>query len=155
MKEIKRTRIIEEVTGYEASDGTVFKTEDECVKYEGTAEAVITKRFFSHVVKGSKDRGVVDPRGTIILQGYEEDVDVLYDMKDEEAVKDFEMYAQLKEHYCGDQDVSKYKGEIILVSLYVGYEERCYISGTQKEILENFTEFVKKTFDCSEGREQI
>lgn len=51
MKEIKQSRIIEEVTGYEAFDGTVFKTEEECIKYEGTAEAVITKRFFSHVVK--------------------------------------------------------------------------------------------------------
>lgn len=155
MKEIKQSRIIEEVTGYEAFDGTVFKTKDECIKYEGTAEAVITKRFFSHVIKGNKDYGVVDPWGTIILHGYEEDVDVLYDMKDEEAVKDFEMYVQLKEYYNKDQDVSKYKGEIILVALYIGGEERCYIEGTEEELIENFTKFVKKTFDCSEGREQI
>lgn len=71
-------------------------------------------------------------------------------MKDEEAVKDYEMYAQLKEHYYGDQDVNKYKGEIILVTLNTGCEERCYICGNQNEILEDFTEFVKKTFYYAE-----
>lgn len=152
MKEIKQ--MIEKVTGYEAFDGTVFKTEVECVKYEGTAEAVITKRFFSHIVKGNKNYGVVDPWSTIILHGYEEDVDVLYDMKDDEAVKDFEMYAQLKEYYNADQDIDKYKGEIILVSLYIGGEERCLINGTEKEILEDFTKFVKKIFDYSESKEK-
>lgn len=147
MKEIKQSRIIEEVTGYEAFDGTVFKTEDECIKYEETAEAVITKRFFSHVVKGNKHNSVVDPWGTIILHGYEEDLDVLYDVKDDEAIKDFEMYVQLKEYYNKDQDISKYKGEIILVALYIGGEERCFIEGTEEELIEDFTKFVKKTFD--------
>ena len=155
MKELTKEVVTREVTGYEAFDGTVFNSEVECVKYEGTAEAVITKRFFSHIVKGNKNYGVVNPWSTIILHGYEEDVDVLYDMKDDEAVKDFEMYAQLKEYYNADQDIDKYKGEIILVSLYIGGEERCLINGTEKEILEDFTKFVKKTFDCSEGKEQI
>jgi hypothetical protein len=148
MKEIKESRIIEEVTGYEAFDGTVFKTEDECIKYEGTAEAVITKRFFSHVVKGNKDYGVVDPWSTKILHGYEEDVDVLYHVKDDEAIKDFEMYAQIKENGWGaNQDVSKYKGKVVLVHIYNYDEERCFIEGTEEEILEDFTKFVKKIFD--------
>lgn len=147
MKEIKQSRIIEEVTGYEAFDGTVFKTEDECIKYEGTAEAVITKRFFSHVVKGDKYNSVVDPWVTTILHGYEEDVDVLYDMKDDEAIKDFEMYAQLKEHCQKPQDIIEYKGKVVLVLISNYDEERCFIEGTEEEILEDFTKFVKKTFN--------
>jgi len=147
MKEIKQSRIIEEVTGYEAFDGTVFKNADECIKYEGTAEGVIAKRFFSHVIKGNKDRGIVECWSTEILHGYEEDIDVLYYVEDDEAIKDFEMYAQLRRECIRDKDISKYKGKVVLVKTFDGCEERCYIEGTEEELIEDFTKFVKKTFN--------
>lgn len=43
MKEIKRTRTIEEVTGYEAEDGAWFYSKEECEKYEQSALFVLTK----------------------------------------------------------------------------------------------------------------
>lgn len=51
MKELKRTITREEVYGYEAYDGTTFKTEQECVNYEETAEAVINKRFNDLIIE--------------------------------------------------------------------------------------------------------
>ena len=47
MKEIKRERKIEEVTGYEAFDGKWFKEKEECEKYERSAYGVIAKEFES------------------------------------------------------------------------------------------------------------
>ena len=45
MKEIKTKRTIEEVIGYESSDGRRFNSKDECKKYEETAKAVIFNDF--------------------------------------------------------------------------------------------------------------
>ena len=43
MTEIKRTKTIEELVGYEAFDGKTFKTEDECRNYEQSAYGVLRK----------------------------------------------------------------------------------------------------------------
>lgn len=51
MKEIKRERKIEEVTGYEAFDGKWFKEKEECEKYERSAYGVIAKEFESLFVR--------------------------------------------------------------------------------------------------------
>ena len=45
MKELKITKTIEEVNGYEAFDGKIFKEKEECEKYERSAYGVITKEF--------------------------------------------------------------------------------------------------------------
>ena len=51
MKEIKETRMIEEVVGYEAYDGTRFADRRECEKYEKlTAEEAINKAFSNLIV---------------------------------------------------------------------------------------------------------
>lgn len=45
MKELKTTKTITEVSGYEAYDGTVFRTANECVLYEESAYSVLRKRL--------------------------------------------------------------------------------------------------------------
>lgn len=44
MKEIKKERVVFDYE-YEAYDGSIFKTKEECVKYEETAQCVIIKKF--------------------------------------------------------------------------------------------------------------
>lgn len=44
MKEIKKERTVFDYE-YEACDGSIFKTKEECNKYEGTAQCVIKKKF--------------------------------------------------------------------------------------------------------------
>ena len=51
MKEVKVTRTIEEIVGWEAEDGTRFTTQDQCREYEKTAKAVIKSRFYSLFTK--------------------------------------------------------------------------------------------------------
>ena len=44
MKEIKKERVVFDYE-YEAYDGSIFKTKEECVKYEAPAQCVIIKKF--------------------------------------------------------------------------------------------------------------
>ena len=44
MKEIKKERTVFDCE-YEACDGSIFKTKEECIKYEKTAQCVIRKKF--------------------------------------------------------------------------------------------------------------
>ena len=53
MKEIKKERTIFDCE-YEAYDGSIFKTKEECVKYEETAKCVIRKKF-NDLVEYSSD----------------------------------------------------------------------------------------------------
>ncbi len=47
MKELKCTKTIEEITGYEADDGTRFKTKEECERYEQSAYCAVWNSFRS------------------------------------------------------------------------------------------------------------
>lgn len=53
MKEIKKERTVFDYE-YEAYDGSIFKTKEECVKYEETAKCVIRKKF-NDLVEHSSD----------------------------------------------------------------------------------------------------
>lgn len=53
MKEIKKERIVFDYE-YEACDGSIFKTKEECIKYENTAQCVIRKKF-KDLVEHSSD----------------------------------------------------------------------------------------------------
>lgn len=53
MKEIKKERIVFDCE-YEACDGSVFKTKEECIRYEETAQCVIGKKF-KDLVEHSSD----------------------------------------------------------------------------------------------------
>lgn len=45
MKEIKETRTVEELKGYEAFDGTFFRNETECKNYESSAVGVLLQKL--------------------------------------------------------------------------------------------------------------
>ena len=53
MKEITKERIVFDYE-FEACDGSVFKTKEECIKYEETAQCVIRKKF-NDLVEYSSD----------------------------------------------------------------------------------------------------
>ena len=53
MKEIKKERTVFDCE-YEACDGSVFKTKEECIRYEETAQCVIRKKF-KDLVEHSSD----------------------------------------------------------------------------------------------------
>ena len=53
MKEIKKERTVFDCE-YEACDGSIFKTKEECIRYEKTAQCVIRKKF-NDLVEHSSD----------------------------------------------------------------------------------------------------
>ena len=92
MKEIKKTVTIEQISGYEANDGTVFKTKEECQKYEETALCAINEAFSS--VMGLKEYSVDDLRYLSC-----EDAVYMIDVDNAEILKIINMkMMQLNEH---------------------------------------------------------
>lgn len=55
MKINKTTKTIEEITSYEAFDGTQFKTESECIKYEESAHSAVKKAAWHYLVAERAD----------------------------------------------------------------------------------------------------
>lgn len=51
MKVQKVTKTVEEIKGYIADDGSWFRTEEECLKYEETAKMVVFKMIKDKMVK--------------------------------------------------------------------------------------------------------
>ena len=134
---------------YEAIDGRIFDTREACEEHELSCPEYTVEKFIKHIVKGDLDTSVLNPYGTKILHDWEEDRYVLYDLKDEEAVKDFENYAKsIKEDQNPNMD--KYKGKIVLVCVWCGDRDRCYLEGTEKEFKADFDKYVTDMFSIKE-----
>lgn len=107
MKEIKAKREIEEVIGYESTDGIRFSTEEECRKYEKTAKGVIC-------AKALKYRIVESHEEYLFQRGTDNRVEI-FDIKDDTAVDAINMYisfkwydeypAQINEDYIGKKAI--------------------------------------------------
>ena len=151
MKELKRTREVTEVYGYESGDGKFFKTEEECKKYEETARYAIDKAFFDLCVRQDEDKsfnGIMFSECGIFENfgyGSEEWMLVVVEMKSAEDLKIVDMYR--KEHLHGSLlDDPKYMltkdhiGKRVLVGIgqhYEGYDA-FYVYGTVDEMVEKF-----------------
>jgi len=89
MKEIVKERVIKEVTGYEATDGTMFKTKEECEKYENSSLAAIRGMFRNLMVdEPFPECSIYEDFG----YGSEEYFFCVVDIKDEEDLKVALMY---------------------------------------------------------------
>lgn len=157
MREIKTTKTIEEVTGYEAFDGQVFKTKEECEKYERSAIAVIKKRLNSIAVS-------VDSYGYTFSEceifesygyGSEDYQYMVVDIKNEDDLKAVNQYYELirKENNYKEND-----GDCLLVpDRYIGKRTMICIGNeydmalhpcpkTMEELIENFTKDISNFF---------
>lgn len=143
MKEIKVTKTIEEVTGYEANDGTWFKTAEECKKYEESAEGVINTQFRQLVV------GDVFTE-TCIWEDYgfgnDEWEMCVIEIKD---VNDLEIANRYYKLHCCNLIDKSYIGQKILVHLGSKYD-RCGahpVPRTKEQLIENFTKTIERYFN--------
>lgn len=160
MKELTRTREVTEVYGYESIDGTYFKTEEECKKYEETARYAINKAFFDLCVKQDEDRsfnGIMFRECSIFENfgyGSEEWMLVVVEMKTLEDLKIVDMYR--KEHLHKTQlNLPKnmltkdHIGKRVLVGIgqhYEGYDA-FYVYGTFDEVIEKFKNDINRYFN--------
>ena len=139
------TKVIEEVT-YEAYDGESFKDEQECIKYEETARAVIEKAFYALMVGGEPfdETRIWENFG----YGSEEYDFAVIDIKDAHDLEIANRYYTF--HKASEIIPDSFIGKKVLVQ--IGY---CYDSiketnpnpRTMEELIEQFTNDMDKFFN--------
>lgn len=152
MKEIKRTRTIEEVTGYEAEDGTVFKTEQECITYEETAKAVITKAFKELCVGDGffSECQIWDNFG----YGSEEFDLAVIDIKSETDLEIANRYYKMDKTPDDDLISKDFIGKRVLVNIGFCFDSVKSINPnprTKEMLIEQFTKDMAKFFEPEES----
>lgn len=119
MKEIKRTKTIEQLVGYEAFDGKIFKTEDECRNYEQSAYGVLRKGLEDLMVGESFNE-------TMLFEdfgyGSEEYGLAVIEIKDEDDLFKVNHYYEFVNevngcHICHNPIGKEYIGKRVLINL--------------------------------------
>lgn len=142
MKEIQKKREVFD-TWYEATDGTEFRTREECEKYEQTAHAVVRTKFLKLVVEESTEYdffgvGCDDNTTYAIKMNSQEDVDTvlqLYYLDNPYVLRNEENPKELKERaYNLVNDAYQEKG-----ILFVGenYDGETFIINTRSKMIED------------------
>ncbi len=150
MNVIKTTRTIEEVTAYEADDGTRFKTEEECKRYENSAHYAIYNQFLK--------LGVSEPFAECQIfenfgYGSDEYQLIVIDIKDENDLKIANMFAEMQMPEREGMNLERYRfgtnriGQRLLVGIGFNCCENCYIYGTQEELIEKFKQDIDKYYN--------
>lgn len=145
MKEIKTTTQITEIK-YEAIDGTVFNSKEECLRYDDSANAVINSRYKPLVVKTVTEYdlcayGCSDNTVDIVKLRKEEDITIIlhklcadntYYQKNPDNLSQFEETLQLALN----------TDDYVLICR--GYDnDNFYIQGTRQQFIDS----VNKVFD--------
>ena len=142
MKELKITKTIEEVNGYEAFDGKIFKEKEECEKYEKSAYGVITKEF-EQLFVGERfcECQIWEEYG----YGSEEFEMAVIDIKDEKDLFIANKYFELTNNNLIDK---KYIGKRVLVNLGYDYDRCvCPCPRTVEVLKEQFEKTIMCFFD--------
>ncbi len=150
MKELKRTETIEKIIGYEADDGTEFKTKEECEKYEKSAFGVVFARFKKLIVKTYDECKVFANQG----YGSEEYQYYLIDIKSENDLLVYNHFVQFTATSDRILDDS-YIGKRFLCCAGFPYEKwqnrELYVKGTIDDMIAEFTKDMRKVFADEKG----
>ena len=132
MKELTKEVVTKEITGYEASDGKIFHSKEECEKYERTAECVIKTAFEKLVIAQNSEYSLFEGYGS----GSEEWRIVLIHINNAEELKTANMYSQIANHdNCFNEN---HIGKNLIVGVGDGYDTYCWLYGTIEEIAARF-----------------
>lgn len=146
MKEIKTTRTIEEVTGYEAFDGTRFSSEVECRKYEDSAEGVIKARAEQYLIGETSIYGLLD-------EGSDECGVDIYNIPDKEAATIIAQYINI---VTGDTNtcVDKYIGKELVIFWNYDRDYAWFntLDGIIKNIKNNYKTAIAYTTERKENK---
>ena len=150
MKEIKELKTkAEEITKWEAIDGTIFSDKEECERYEESALCVIKARFNKLIV--SKGNNAWD-----LMKGYDDHTVTVVKLNNIEDVNTVAQYLFLKctwwseefrtETYNELEETFK-NGDLFLI----GYncEDEPYSLGPRQTIINNLLNLDKDESSCS------
>lgn len=147
MREISVTKEVKEVTGYVADDGTYFRSEEECEKYEQTANAVIKARFHKLFVGDSfQECSIFEDFG----YGSEEFEMAVIQLNNEDDVKAANMYINITGSNTNKKD--GFTSDDVGKRILVGFNDVCgydclYTYGTEDELVNHFRNDVDKFFN--------
>lgn len=164
MKEIKETRTIVEVVGYEAYDGTRFADKAECEKYEKlTAEEAIINNFEKLIVKIAEEEDITKAEhadceefvGAGCGGGYGI---ALVRIKNEDDVNICNAYKKLVKPDYGKEFTNDMIGKEILVYIADEYYDdnkatgdweynTCWIYGTIEDQIALYTKRIREAFE--------
>lgn len=136
MKEIKKERTVFDCE-YEAYDGSIFKTKEECIKYEETAKCVIRKKF-NDLIEHSSDEcslfncGSDDYTIDFVKSNTQDAVNAIMQMLELYNANDDRARKLIKEA----QENSDY----LLIGHNSYDEDYYYILGTRTSVLNNIKE---------------
>lgn len=138
MKELKRTVTTEETYGFEASDGTVFSSKEECLKYEDSANYVIRRNAKNLLFREW------DCDSLFGGYCYDDHIKVWF-IKDENHLLIINQYLQMIDFRCGNILSPEYIGNRVAV---VVSEDSQYVDvlGTYHDILNGFTSDLNRLF---------
>ena len=147
MKKITETKTIEiKEEKYQAYDGTVFKEEEECIKYEETARAVIEMAFRKLIV--GKESFMEYQIWENFGYGSEEYEMAVIDIKDE---SDLEIANKYYAYHKANNLIGKeYIGKRVLVSLGYVYDDVKYTEPyprTKEDLIKQFEKDINKFFE--------
>ena len=167
MKTLTTTKTIEEITGYEAYDGTVFKTKEECEKYENTASFVITERFKKLVIKEMEGIDITECASAFCLSSTDEDwYYVLIEIKNDDDLRVAQMYENLVGFSHADRHfTTEMIGKRIIVGAGEGVYPRpesgkrcnyqyCYVWGTIEEQIEKYAKTLRRLEEVNDNGKQ-
>lgn len=146
MKQIEVENVTK-VTKYEAIDGTIFSTKEECIKYEESAKCVLVSKYKSLIVKETTE-------STLYKVGSDERIDVIKinEEKDIDAVMQLYYYYN-NSNYALEQGERMIKSCLKALSekdyliIYRGYEgeDSFWIRSTIGELITHIREFCCTT----------
>lgn len=154
MEVIKKTREVEEIIGYRASDGKFFSSQEECEKYEQSAQLAIYNGFIGLSVDGK-------PFAECVIwedygYGSDEFEMLVVEIKNENDLKVANMFAEMQEPHEESSYVNRFSpehiGKRLLVSIGDQYQPCFRIWGTEDEIVLGFAKNLS-TFFHSEKKE--
>ena len=151
MKEIKETKTIEEVTGYEAFDGQVFKEKEECEKYERSAKGVLKKQFMGLVIKEMEVCDITNYGDVPFTETGEDWYATLVKIKNAEDLKICNMYWELINPKAEAKFTNDMIGKIIIVS--VGDGDWCYPMGPIEDCVEKYRKMLMKLTEVEKNEE--
>lgn len=140
MKELTREVTTKEITGYEANDGTIFCSKEECEKYEQTSDCVIKAAFEKLVIAENNEFSLFDGYGC----GSDEWRIVLIHINNAEELKTANMYSQITVRHDNRFDENSI-GKELIVGVGDGYGGLdCWVYGTVDELTEKFRADMKE-----------
>lgn len=145
MKEVKKT--VEQLVGYEATDGTFFRNQDACAEYEKSARCAAN----CAAAKLEKNSKALDQIMHHNMIGCWEERVVVYDIKNADQLQVVNTHLNLV--YPGGNAIDpRYIGQSVAVQYWVD-DDGYNVLGNMDEILAEFRSNLDKLFSDPEVQE--